>query len=77
MKNIKVSSCPNDVASYNIVVPLKNLVKDDASPRFWCFVNGKKIEQPLIMWEPGGNLHPPLCPTRQLSFSRNLFAMQP
>ena len=49
MKNIKVSSCPNDVASYNIVVPLKNLVKDDASPRFWCFVNGKKIEQPLIL----------------------------
>jgi hypothetical protein len=49
VENIEISSCPNEVGSYNIVVPLENLVKDDASPRFWCFVNGKKIEQPLIL----------------------------
>ena len=49
VENIEISSCPNEVGSYNIVVPLENLVKDNASPRFWCFVNGKKIEQPLIL----------------------------
>ena len=49
VENIEVSSCPNDVGSYNIVVPLENLVKDDASPRFWFFVNGKKIENSLIL----------------------------
>ncbi|CAB4013894.1 zinc finger CCHC domain-containing 24-like [Paramuricea clavata] len=54
VENIEVSSCPNDVGSYNIVVPLGNLVKDDRSPRFWCFVNGKKIENPLILPTFGG-----------------------
>ena len=49
VENIEISSCPNDVGSYNIVVPLKNLVKDDASPRFSFFVNGKKIENSLIL----------------------------
>ena len=49
VKNIKASPCANDVGSYNIVIPLKNLVKDDPSPQFWCFVNGKKIKNPLIL----------------------------
>jgi hypothetical protein len=54
VENIEISSCPNDVGSYNIVVPLGNLVKDNRSPRFWCFVNGKKIENPLILPTFGG-----------------------
>ena len=49
VKNIKVSPCANYTGSYNIVVPLKNLVKDDPSPQFWCFVNGMKIENSLTL----------------------------
>ena len=49
VKDIEVFPCANDTGTYNIVVPLKNLVKDDPSPQFWCFVNGRKIENPLIL----------------------------
>ena len=48
VENIKVSKRPNDVGSYNIVVPLKNF-EDCQIPRVWCFVNGNKIENPLIL----------------------------
>ena len=49
VKNIKVSPCASYTGSYNIVVLLKSLVKDDPSPQFWCFVNGMKIENPLTL----------------------------
>jgi hypothetical protein len=34
---------------------------------------GLNLDPVFIMWEPGGNFPPPLCPTQQLSFSRNSF----
>jgi hypothetical protein len=49
MQKIRVSACANESGSYNIVVPLKNLVNDSQSPKFWCFVNGIKIENPLVL----------------------------
>ena len=49
VKNIKVSSRSSEIGCYDIVVPLKNLVGDDPCPEFWCFVNGRKIEKPLIL----------------------------
>ena len=49
VKNIKVSSRSNEIGCYDIVVPLKNLVRDDPCPEFWCLVNGRKIEKPLIL----------------------------
>ncbi|XP_028411789.1 uncharacterized protein LOC114534526 [Dendronephthya gigantea] len=47
VKNVKVSSSAYKSGTYEIVVPLKNLAKDDLNPEFWCFVNGVKIEKPL------------------------------
>ena len=49
LKNIQVSFCTNKVGSYDIDVPLKNLLTNDPSPKFWCFVNGLKIENPLVL----------------------------
>ena len=49
VKNIKVSSRSNEIGCFDIVVPLKNLVGDDPCPEFWCFVDGRKIEKPLIL----------------------------
>ena len=49
MKKIRVSACANENGSYNIVVPLKNMVNDRQSPKFWCFVNGIKIENHLVL----------------------------
>ena len=49
VKNIKVSSRSSKTGCYDMVVPLKNLVGDDPCPEFWCFVNGRKIEKPLIL----------------------------
>ena len=49
VKNIKVSSRSSEIGCFDIVVPLKNLVRADPCPEFWCFVNGRKIEKPLIL----------------------------
>ena len=49
VKNIKVSSCANEIGCYNIVVPLNGLLNDRPNPKLWCFVNGIKIENPLVL----------------------------
>lgn len=49
MKNIVISSTSNKSGSYTIVVPLNNRVRDEARPKFWCFVYGKKIVNPLVL----------------------------
>ena len=49
VEDIEISSCDNKVGSYNIVVPLTNLLANDPSPKFWCFVHDRKIANPLVL----------------------------
>ncbi|XP_028397036.1 uncharacterized protein LOC114520892 [Dendronephthya gigantea] len=45
----EVCSLSENNGSYNIVVQLTNVAKDDPRPKFWCFVNDKRIENPLVL----------------------------